>query len=175
MDELRYPIGRFSYDGPIPREQRNTWIHELETLPRELRRAVIGLSESQLETPYRDGGWTVRHVVHHVADVHMNFFLRFKHALTEEQPTIKTFDENAWSLLMDYAAPVEPSLNLVEALHDRWTRLLRSLTEEAFERTYYHPRYDKIFRLDYALGLNAWHGRHHTAHITGLRDRKGWH
>ncbi|GAA4872777.1 bacillithiol transferase BstA [Paenibacillus vulneris] len=174
MEDLRFPVGRFEWNGEITPEQRQLWIEEIEQLPRKLRDAVDGLTEEQLNEPYRPGGWTVRQVVHHLADSHMNSLTRFKLALTEEQPTIKPYDEAAWAELADSReAPLELSLALLDQLHARWGRLLRSLSSEQWERTFIHPD-SGVVRLDVNLGTYAWHGRHHTAHITQLRRRKEW-
>ncbi|MFB9325703.1 YfiT family bacillithiol transferase [Paenibacillus aurantiacus] len=173
--DYRYPIGPFAHEGAVTPEQRETWIREIEKLPAKLRLAVEGLSEEQLDTPYREGGWTVRQVVHHVADSHMNSLTRFKLALTEDQPTIKPYAEERWAELADTrTAPVELSLHLIEALHERWVLLLESLTEAEFERAFYHPESGETVPLDRSLGIYAWHGNHHAAHITALRARKGW-
>ncbi|WP_028551836.1 YfiT family bacillithiol transferase [Paenibacillus sp. UNC451MF] len=174
MEALRYPIGRFEWSGDITPEQRQLWIEDIEQLPVQLRNAVRGLTEDQLNEPYRPGGWTVRQVVHHVADSHMNSVIRFKLALTEQQPTIKPYDEGAWAELTDSReASIELSLALLDQLHERWGRLLRSLNSEQWERTFVHPD-SGIVRLDVNLGTYAWHGRHHTAHITQLRLRNEW-
>ncbi|QHT64076.1 bacillithiol transferase BstA [Paenibacillus lycopersici] len=174
-EQLKYPIGRFAAPGDITAGMRNEWIEEIAALPRLLREAVSGLTEEQLGTPYRDGGWTVRQVVHHLPDSHMNSFIRFKLALTEEKPTIKPYDESAWAELPDAkGAPVEASLSLLEALHERWVALLRSMDEAAFARVFVHPETGREIRLDTNLGIYAWHGKHHLAHITGLAKRSGW-
>jgi uncharacterized damage-inducible protein DinB len=173
--DLRYPIGKFEHEGDITAAKRSAWIADIRELPAKLAQAVAGLSEEQLDTPYRDGGWTVRQVVHHVADSHMNSFTRFKLALTEDNPTIKPYEEALWAELGDgKSCPVAPSLALVEALHLRWTALLESMGEADFARTFYHPGSRETVRLDRALGQYSWHGRHHVAHITTLRDRMGW-
>ncbi|TYP70553.1 YfiT family bacillithiol transferase [Paenibacillus methanolicus] len=173
--DYRYPIGPFAHEGAVAPEQRELWIREIEKLPAKLRLAVEGLSEEQLDTPYRDGGWTVRQVVHHVADSHMNSLTRFKLALTEERPTIKPYAEERWAELADAkTAPIEISLHLLEALHERWVLLLESLTEAEYARAFYHPESGETVALDWNLGFYAWHGNHHAAHITTLRARKGW-
>jgi hypothetical protein len=174
----KYPIGKFSFPSSaapsVTADQRNRWIAEIEELPSRLRAAVAGLTPEQIETPYRPGGWTVRQVVHHVPESHMNAYVRFKLALTEEEPTIKPYDESAWAKLRDVGAtPIETSLALLEPLHDRWVRLLRLLDDADFSRTFRHPALG-VIRLDGNLALYAWHGRHHTAHITSLRERMGW-
>jgi uncharacterized damage-inducible protein DinB len=175
MEDLRYPIGHFSYTGEIPEEQRAAWIGEIRRLPADLREAVRGLSAEQLGTPYREGGWTVRQVVHHLADSHMNSLTRFKLTLTEENPTIKPYREAAWAELADAVTlPVETSLQLLDALHERWIVLLESLSAEDYQRTFFHPESGQTVKLDYNVGIYAWHGRHHVAHITSLRERMGW-
>ncbi|WP_409341540.1 YfiT family bacillithiol transferase [Paenibacillus sp. MBLB4367] len=174
MESLRYPIGRFAVNGEITGEQRNAWIAQITGLPAELRIAVEDLNEEQLDTPYREGGWTVRQVVHHLADSHMNSFTRFKLALTEERPTIKPYDEAGWADLPDSkSAPAGLSLALLDVLHERWAILLSGMGEEDFARAFRHPE-SGIVTLDRAAGLYAWHGRHHVAHITSLRERLGW-
>ncbi|MBX5478511.1 MAG: putative metal-dependent hydrolase [Pyrinomonas methylaliphatogenes] len=174
MEDLRYPIGRFNFKDEVTAEQRLIFIDEIAETPRRLRLAVAGLSEEQLDTPYRPQGWTVRQVVHHLPDSHLNAYMRFKLALTEDEPVIKTFLEGSWAELEDArAAPIEISLSLLEALHMRWVMLLRSLGEADFARTFRHPEWG-IVSLDKHLALYAWHGRHHIAQITSLRQRMGW-
>lgn len=173
--DLRYPIGQFAHSGDITADQRQEWIQDIEELPDLMRKSVQGLTEEQLRTPYRDGGWTVRQVVHHVADSHMNSYIRFKLALTEDNPTIKPYEEDLWAELSDTdIEPVETSLQLLDALHSRWVKILRSMTEEQYSRTLYHPGSKESVRLDKNLGLYSWHGKHHLAHITGLKDRMNW-
>jgi len=173
--DQRYPIGKFAYDGVASPEERERRIAEIARAPAALRAAVRGLSPQQLDTPYREGGWTVRQVVHHVPDSHLNAYIRFKLALTEETPTIKPYDQERWALLADTrtVAP-EVSLALLEAVHVRWVALLRSMTPADWQRAYHHPEYNRRFPLDEVLALYAWHGRHHVAHITSLREREGW-
>ena len=171
---LRYPIGEFRLDGEITKEQRSAWIADIADAPARLRAAVDGLTAEQIETPYRPGGWTVRQVVHHVPDSHLNAYTRFKLALTEDEPTIKPYEEARWADLADArAAPLEVSLTLLAALHDRWVLLLRSLSAADFARAFRHPDLGRV-TLERALGMYAWHGRHHVAHITALRERMGW-
>jgi len=173
QDDLRYPIGRFSpAAGSVP-GVRAAHIETLRQLPERLRAAVSGLSDAQLDTRYRDGGWTLRQVVHHVADSHAYAYLRCKHALTEDWPTIKPYDEGAWANLADSRLPVEVSLAIIAAQHSRWVSLLESLSEEDFQKGYNHPERGRQ-NLATALALYAWHARHHTAHITSLRVRQGW-
>jgi hypothetical protein len=175
MPDLQYPIGKFEWSGQATPEQRKRWIAEIETAPAKLRAAVNGLSAKQLDTPYRPGGWTPRQVVHHVPDSHMNAFMRFKLALTEDQPTIKPYDEKSWANLADVReTPVEVSLALLDSLHRRWVLLLRSMTPADFARSFVHPEHEAPLSLDKTLALYAWHGAHHVAHVTSLRDRMGW-
>jgi len=174
MTDPRFPVGKFSYIGPLSEEQRKNLLNDIAQTPVNLRSAVKGLSDSQLDTPYRHGGWTVRQVVHHVPDSHMNAYIRFKMALTEDSPTIKTYEEARWAELPDTkATPLEVSLVLLDTLHDRWVRLLRSLTPEQWNRTYRHPELGPM-TLEKVLALYAWHGPHHVAHITELRKRMSW-
>ncbi|MFY9583632.1 MAG: bacillithiol transferase BstA [Candidatus Acidiferrales bacterium] len=174
MTDLRYPIGEFSYPGEQTADERRRAIEEIEAAPVRLRAAVQGLSPQQLDTPYRSGGWTVRQVVHHVPDSHLNAYTRFKLALTEDEPTIKPYDEARWAELADVrTAALEVSLALLEALHQRWILLLRSLRPEDFRRTLRHPQRG-VMTLEQMLCYYAWHGRHHVAHITSLRERMGW-
>ncbi len=174
MTDLRYPIGKFTYDENLTEDQKRAFLDDVAQAPANLRAAVKGLSETQLDTAYRPGGWTVRQVVHHVPDSHLNSYVRFKLALTEDEPTIKPYAEDRWAELPDTkATPVEVSLVLLESLHDRWVRLLRSLTPEEWKRTFRHPEMGAM-TLEKTLALYAWHGRHHVAHITALRSREGW-
>jgi hypothetical protein len=171
--DLRYPIGRFAMPDVLDADERTGAIATLAELPEQLRNAVDGLSAAQLSTPYREGGWTVRQVVHHVADSHMNAFIRIRLALTEDWPTVKTYDEAAWSRLHDSTAPVEWSLELVESLHARWVMLLQSLDEQQWQRGYLHPE-DGEVTVELAALTYAWHSRHHVAHIAHLRTREDW-
>ena len=173
--ELRYPVGRFDWDATIDASEFPSLIAAIAEAPGALRAAVAGLSPDQLETRYRPGGWTVRQVVHHVPDSHLNAYTRFKLSLTEDEPTIKPYDEAAWAELSDSkTVPIEVSLDLLEALHVRWVALLRSMDTADFNRTMRHPEHGKILTLKQMLGLYAWHSRHHVAHITSLRKREGW-
>ena len=171
--DLRYPIGRFEHDGPVTDSDRERWIAEVEALPEQMRRAVEGLSDAQLDTPYRPGGWTIRQVVHHVPDSHVNSYVRFKWALTEDEPVIKAYDEVGWANLADYRAPVGPSLDFLAALHAKWVRLLRTMTDEQWARRFVHPESGPT-ELALALGSYAWHGQHHLAHITSTVEREVW-
>lgn len=174
MSDPRYPIGKFTPVPALTAAERATCIEQVAAAPGLFRRAVTGLTPAQLDTPYRDGGWTVRQVAHHVPDSHMNAYLRFKFGLTEEAPAIKTYEEKDWARTPEVAAtPVEVSLALLDALHARWVVLLRAMTPEQFARTIKHPEWGTP-SLDSMLALYAWHGRHHTAHVTSLRERMGW-
>ena len=170
----RFPTGPFTFNPDVTPEMRRASIAAIRETPAALRAAVRGLSEAQLNTPYRDGGWTVRQVVHHVPESHMNAFIRFKLGLTEDNPTIKPYNEAAWAKLADIQrVPVETSLALLDALHERWVALLELLKPEDFARPVQHPEYGPM-TLDKLLQMYAWHGRHHVAHVTTLRDREGW-
>lgn len=172
--ELRYPIGKYQPIDELTEQNRRQLLAQIEEAPKKLRAAVSGLSREQLDTPYRDGGWTVQQVVHHLADSHMNAYTRFKLALTEDQPTIKPYNETRWAELDDSkTTPIETSLALMDALHERWLNVLRGMTSADFSRKMNHPEHGPI-NLDRTLGLYAWHGRHHVAHITNLRQRNGW-
>jgi hypothetical protein len=170
----RYSIGKFDIKVNVTKEMRSELIKTLETLPSQLRKEVENLSEQQLDTPYRDGGWTARHVVHHIPDSHINSYVRFKLALTEDNPAIKTYEEHLWAELQDtFNTPIEVSLNLLESLHKRWAILLRSLTDEQFEKTFQHPEWGRV-TLSKSLAMYAWHSKHHLAHITELKKKMGW-
>jgi hypothetical protein len=174
MSDLRYPIGNFAFDGPLHEDEKQKYLDNIADTPAHLRAAVSGLSDVQLDTPYRPGGWTVRQVVHHVPDSHLNAYTRFKLALTEEEPTIKPYAEDRWAELPDTKlTPIEVSLALLEALHNRWVRLLRSLHGEDWKRTFRHPELG-LMTLERTLALYSWHGRHHVAHVTNLRERTRW-
>jgi len=174
MSDPRYPIGKFTRVSSLSVAERAAAIDQVAAAPGQFRRAVTGLTPAQLDTPYRDGGWTVRQVAHHVPDSHMNAYLRFKFGLTEDTPPIKTYEEKDWARTPEVAAtPVDVSLALLDALHARWVILLRAMTPEQFARTIKHPDMGPT-TLDTMLALYAWHGRHHTAHITSLRARMGW-
>jgi uncharacterized damage-inducible protein DinB len=174
MSDLRFPIGKFTYDGPLTEEQMRTSLDQISETPTKLRAAIKGLTEAQIDTPYRPGGWTVRQVIHHMPDSHLNAYVRFKLALTEDEPTIKPYAEARWAELSDTKSmPVEVSLTLLESLHDRWVRLLRSLTPGDWKRTFRHPEMGPM-TLEKTLALYAWHGPHHVAHVTALRERNGW-
>jgi len=170
----RYPVGKFSPpQGALTAEQRAQLLNQVAEAPAKLRAAIQGLTEAQIDAPYRDGGWTSRQVVHHVADSHMNAFIRFKLALCEENPTIKPYPEHLWADLADQKLPTDVSLPIIDNVHQRWVAVLRSMKETDWARTFNHPELG-VQRLDRALALYAWHGRHHVAHITSLREQKGW-
>jgi len=174
MTDLRYPIGKFTYQGPLPEDQKQKFIADIAQAPANLRAAVKGLSNQQLNTPYRPEGWSVRQVTHHVPDSHLNAYVRFKLALTEDEPTIKPYAEDRWAQLADtQTTPVEVSLTLLDSLHARWVQLLRSLQTEDWKRSFRHPELGLV-SLEKNLALYSWHSRHHVAHITSLRERSGW-
>lgn len=174
IEALRYPVGRFEVRDGTDQADRERMIDEIAALPGRLRDAIAGLDDARLDTPYRPGGWTVRQVVHHVPDSHVNAYVRFKLAATEDDPLIRTYDEAAWAELPDgRSQDIETSLVLLESLHRRWTRLLRSLAPDDWRRPLRHPE-SGAMTLDELLQLYAWHGRHHLAHVTGLREREGW-
>lgn len=173
MDQ-QYPIGRFSWPASLTTEQRQEVLQHIEMLPLAMREAVAGLNEDQLDTPYREGGWTVRQVVHHVADSHMHSYIRCKFAVNEDKPLIKPYDEGFWADYEDGAhAPINVSLAILDGLHARWANWFRSLNDTQWERAFVHPENGPM-RLDITAGLYAWHGRHHTAHIIHLREHQGW-
>lgn len=172
--DLRYPIGKYTPNPVITPAEIERWIDQIAELPGYLRQAVSKLDDARLDSPYRPEGWTLRQVVHHLADSHLNSLIRFKLALTEEEPTIKPYDEVAWAQLADYQLfSVDQELDFIALLHARWVVLLRSLAPADFERTYRHPE-SGVKRLDWTVGLYAWHGRHHLAHITTTMLREGW-
>ena len=171
--DLRYPVGEFKPAEKYTEDERRRFISEIEEAPARLRAAVEGLSDEQLDTPYREGGWTVRQVVHHVPDSHMNGLIRLKLALTEDEPMVKTYMEDRWAELADAKAAPDVSLTLLDAVHQRWMMVWRSLTEDQFARKFRHPEWG-TFKVEQHLALYAWHGRHHVGHITSLRERSGW-
>jgi uncharacterized damage-inducible protein DinB len=174
MDQLKFPIGRFEAPSIISKADRDLYVQAIEELPAQLRESVDGLSDGQLDTAYREGGWSVRQVVHHLADSHANNYARIRFALTEENPAIKPYDEAKWAELPDARSfRLESSLKMVEGIHERWTALMRSFTEADWKRTFYHPERG-VVALDETMALYAWHGRHHVAHIRNLRQRKNW-
>jgi hypothetical protein len=172
--DLRYPIGKYETQ-PFSDKQKRAWLQDIQFLPGMLETAIENLDEKQLNTPYRDGGWTVKQVVHHVADSHVNAYIRFKLGLTENNPVIKPYEEALWADLNDVTAvPINISITLLYALHTRWHSALLNLPEEAWKRTVVHPEHKKEMSLYFLLGMYAWHGLHHVTHITSLRERKGW-
>lgn len=174
MTDLRYPIGKFMWPEQITEENRREYVQQIDEAPAKLRKAVEKLTPEQFDTPYREGGWTVRQVAHHLADSHMNAYVRFKLALTEDEPTVKPYEQERWAELADSrTTPVEVSLTLLESLHRRWVELLRAMAPKEFARTFRHPELG-VVSLERNLSLYAWHGRHHAAHITSLRERMGW-
>jgi hypothetical protein len=175
MEDLRYPIGKFTQPAAYTSDLRHQHVAQIAACPGEMRRAVAGLSSTQLDTPYRDGGWTVRQVVHHVPDSHMNAYIRHKLAATEDQPTIRTYKEALWAELPDgRSGDIEVSLQLLAAVHERWHRFLTALAPDGFQRTFLHPDISGPVSLAKSVAMYAWHGRHHVAHIDALRHRNGW-
>ncbi len=174
MEDPRYPIGRFSFDGTLSENQKVQFLDDIEQTPAWMEDAVRGLSDQQLDTPYRDGGWTVRQLVHHMPDSHVNSYVRFKLALTEDQPTIRPYMEDRWAELPEAkSGPVGLSQAFLRSLHSRWMLMLRALQPADWKRTFNHPD-NGLMTLEKSLALYAWHGRHHVAHITRLRERMGW-
>jgi uncharacterized damage-inducible protein DinB len=175
MSDPRYPIGKFERPDTLTPDERRKHIDTIAAVPQKMREAIRGLNEKQLDTPYRDDGWTVRQVVHHVPESHMNAYIRTKLALTEDNPVIKPYEESLWAKLPDVqTTPIETSLTLLESLHKRWDILLRGLQQPDFRRTFRHPEHDGNLSLDWLLAMYSWHGRHHIAQITSLRDRMRW-
>jgi hypothetical protein len=174
LEALRFPVGPWDPTMQFTKASRADALARLGRLPRLVRSAVDGLDEGQLDTPYRPGGWTVRQVVHHLADSHMNGIIRTKLALTEDGLVIKPYDENAWALIADAALPLEPSLAILDGLHPRWVRVFEAMDEADFARTFMHPEHRLTMTLDYQLHNYAWHSDHHLGHITSLRERQGW-
>ena len=174
VNDLRYPVGAFDFPADVTGGDRREFIREIAELPRKLREAVAGLTDAQIDTPYRPGGWTVRQVVHHLADSHIHSYIRFKLALSEDQPTIKPYDEARWAEMKEArTAPVGVSLDLIDALHRRWVMLLENMTDADFKRAFHHPEHG-IMPLEPVVEMYAWHCRHHVAHIQALRTRMGW-
>ena len=173
-DDLKYPIGTYQAQ-PFSQKQKEDWLLDIKFLPAELELSIQNLDEAQLQTPYRDGGWTVHQLVHHVADSHINAYTRFKLGLTEENPTIKPYDQAAWAELNDTKTlPINISLTLLHALHQRWYVAIKDINDEAWKRTVYHPEQQKEITLWHLLGMYSWHGKHHLAHIKNLRERNNW-
>lgn len=174
MNDIRYPIGKFEMRMSLDDAERQELIRQIADAPAKMRAAVTGLSDMQLNTPYRPDGWTIRQVVHHVPDSHLNAYIRFKLTMTEQEPTVKTYHENLWAELHDArTSPIEQSLTLLESLHARWVTFLRSMPPADFERRFHHPDHGPL-PLNMLVALYGWHGRHHVAHITSLRERRGW-
>ena len=172
--DVRYPIGKHQM-VPFSQEEKEARLADILFLPRMLEYAVLNLNDDQIQTPYREGGWTVNQVIHHVADSHMNAFIRFKLGLTEDNPTIKPYIQSAWGETADVTAvPVNLSITLLHSLHHRWYELLKTITEEQWERTIYHPEQERKITLWELLLIYAWHGKHHAAHVTNLREQMGW-
>ena len=174
MDDLSYPIGKY-IPQPFSQEQKEEWLLDLKFLPDHLELAVQNMDEAQLQTPYREGGWQVQQLVHHIADSHMNAYIRFKLGMTENNPTIRPYEEKEWAKLDDvFALPINISLTLLHALHQRWVTAIKNLSDDQWERTVFHPEHKKEISLWHLLGMYAWHGRHHVRHITALKERMGW-
>lgn len=173
-NDQRYPIGKYE-PQPFSKEQKDKWLLNIRFLPEELERSILNLDAAQLQTPYRDGGWTVQQVVHHVADSHMNAYIRFRLGLTEVNPTIKPYEEAEWAKLADnQTVAINVSITLLHALHQRWLATITNLSDEEWQRTVVHPEHGKQMTLWHLLGMYSWHGKHHTAHITSLREREAW-
>ncbi len=174
MEDLRYPIGKYIVQ-PFSDKLWQEWVMDIKNLPQHLENAVLNLDEAQLDTPYREGGWTVKQLVHHVADSHMNAYIRFKLGLTEDNPSIKPYDEAAWAEMADTKnLPINISLTILHAVHARWNEVLKSMSRADLDRTVFHPEHKKQLTLWELLGMYAWHSRHHTAHVTSLRERMKW-
>ena len=172
--DYRFPIGKYE-PQPFSEKQKQEWLNDIKFLPLSLENAILNLDASQLDTPYRDGGWTVKQVVHHVADSHLNAYCRFKLGLTEDNPTIRPYEQDGWASLKDSAnIPVNVSITLLHALHIRWYEILVNMSNDDLNRTIFHPEHQKQFTLWHLLGMYSWHGKHHTAHVTSLRERMKW-
>ncbi len=175
LDQLKYPTGKFSFNANADEKEIKQWIALMEEHPSQLRKAVKGLNDSQLDTPYRDGGWTVRQVVHHLADSHMNAYTRFKLALTEDHPTIKPYDEKLWAEMDDAKnLPVEISLSILDALHSRMVHMLKKISPSDYSKSVFHPESKREMSVKFLMNLYSWHGKHHAAQITFLRERSNW-
>lgn len=173
-NDPRYPIGKYE-PQPYSLAQKEKWLLDIQLLPEKLERAIVNLGAAQLQIPYRDGGWTIQQLVHHIADSHMNAYTRFKLGLTEENPNIKPYNEKEWALLADNELiPINVSITLLYALHQRWFAAIKNLSAQDWERTVVHPDQGRQMSLWLLLGLYAWHGKHHTAHINFLREKEGW-
>ena len=170
----RYPIGKYE-PQPFSEKQKKEWLNDIKFLPLSLENAILDLDAAQFDTPYREGGWTVQQLVHHVADSHLNAYCRFKLGLTEDNPTIRPYDQEKWANLKDSQnIPINVSITLLHALHTRWHEILVNMTDADFDRTVFHPEAKKQLTLWYLLGMYAWHSKHHTAHITALREKMKW-
>lgn len=175
IEQLKYPIGKFDKPTVITKDILKKWISDISTFHKRLLSEVINLTDEQLDTPYRQDGWTIRQVIHHCADSHMNSLTRLKLTLTEDQPTIKPYFEERWAELLDTKnMSIQPSLKMLEGIHERWTVLLNNLTDDQLKREFVHPQNGKIFRVDENIGLYAWHCNHHLAHITETKQRNNW-
>jgi hypothetical protein len=174
IETLKYPVGKFKNPAEFSDALIREWIQIIEQMPEKLRKETEQLVDAQLDTPYREGGWTVRQVVHHLADSHLNSFMRFKLSLTEDTPTIKPYKQDAWAELADVKAPANVSVDLLDALHRRWVILMRSMSETDWKKKFHHPESNKNFELRSIAALYAWHCNHHLAHITSLKERNGW-
>ena len=173
-EDLRYPTGKYQ-PQPFSEKQKENWLNDLKFLPQELELAIQNLDEAQLQTPYREGGWTVQQLVHHIADSHINAYVRFKLGLTENNPSIKPYEEKEWANLNDVnTVPINVSITMLHALHRRWVTTLKALSDEQWQRTVFHPEQKKEMTLWFLLGMYAWHGKHHVKHITALRERNSW-
>jgi uncharacterized damage-inducible protein DinB len=174
MEDLRYPIGKYIAQ-PFANDLLQQWLSDIKFLPQHLENSILNLDELQLATPYREGGWTVKQLVHHVADSHMNAYIRFKLGLTEDNPVIKPYDEAAWAEMADTKqSPINISLTLLHAVHSRWNIVLQNMSRSDFDRTVVHPEHNRQMTLWYLLGMYAWHSKHHVAHVTALRERMAW-
>ena len=174
IEALKYPVGKY-IEQPFSEKQLQEWLLDIQDLPQLIEYAITNLDEAQLDTPYREGGWTVKQVIHHVADSHMNAYIRFKLGLTEENPSIKPYEEKLWAEMSDTKnIPINVSITLLYALHKRWYEVLKNILSEEWNRTVFHPEHKKQMTLWYLLGMYAWHCRHHVAHITSLRERMSW-
>jgi len=174
LEKLKFPIGKFTPLESYTKNDLDLFINDIESTPSQYRSETENLSDEQLDTQYRPEGWTLRQVIHHIPDSHMNALIRFKLALTEDNPTIRPYFEDRWAELSDYKMPVETSLNLIENIHSRWVNVLRRMNEKDFEKTLFHPEHNKTFTLSQMLHNYAWHSKHHLAHITELKKSKGW-
>ncbi|HKR07509.1 MAG TPA: bacillithiol transferase BstA [Bacteroidia bacterium] len=175
LEKLKYPTGKYIAPEKIKKSEVKRWIKEIDKLPKRLKDTVKNLSEEQLDTPYRDGGWTVRQVIHHLADSHMNSFIRFRLALTEDNPTIKPYEQSKWAELQDSkTAPVKYSLDLLRNLHKRWVMMLKTIDKEQLKRSVHHPEHNADWKLDWMIGMYAWHCNHHLAHIENLKTKMNW-